>query len=164
MNGKPYCLSAALTAVLVAMPAYALDYTVDAPENYLFGRSTSVETVMEYGTDNVDRSKNTALIPPAFGSPTSYLPNTGEPLTPNLLPGALSGELVSSVGTVGSVSYPTVDSGSNWSSTAYTPVSSALYYSNSSLGTLKIPSIDLAVKVYEGTRQRRTEKRRRAFQ
>ena len=110
-----------------------------------------METVMEYGTDNVDRSKNTALIPPTFGSPTSYLPNTGEPLTPNLIPGALSGGVVSSVGSVGSVSYPTVDSGSNWSSTAYTPVSSALYYSNSSLGTLKIPSIDLAVKVYEGT-------------
>lgn len=151
MKWKTLCLSAALTAVLTAMPAYALDYTVDAPEDYLFGRPTSMETVMEYGTDNVDRSKNTALIPPTFGSPTSYLPNTGEPLTPNLIPGALSGGVVSSVGSVGSVSYPTVDSGSNWSSTAYTPVSSALYYSNSSLGTLKIPSIDLAVKVYEGT-------------
>ena len=105
MKWKTLCLTAALTAVLAAVPAYALDYTVDAPEDYLFGRPTSVETVMEYGTDNVDRSKNTALIPPAFGSPTSYLPNTGEPLTPNLLPGALSGGLVSSVGTVGSVTY-----------------------------------------------------------
>ena len=83
MKWKTLCLTAALTAVLAAVPAYALDYTVDAPEDYLFGRPTSVETVMEYGTDNVDRSKNTALIPPAFGSPTSYLPNTGEPLTPN---------------------------------------------------------------------------------
>ena len=86
---------------------------MDAPEDYLFGRPTSVETVTEYGADNVDRSKNTALIPPAFGSPTSYLPNTGEPLTPNLIPGALSGGLVSSVGSVGSVSYPAVDSGSS---------------------------------------------------
>ena len=123
MKWKTLCLTAALTAVLAAVPAYALDYTVDAPEDYLFGRPTSVETVTEYGADNVDRSKNTALIPPAFGSPTSYLPDTGEPLTP----------------------------GSNWSSTAYTPVSSALYYSNGSLGTLKIPAIGLTVKVYEGT-------------
>ena len=151
MKWKTLCLSAALTAVLAAVPAYALDYTVDAPEDYLFGRPTSVETVMEYGTDNVDRSKNTALIPPAFGSPTSYLPNTGEPLTPNLIPGALSGGLVSSVGSVGSVPYPTVDSGGSWNSTAYTPVSSDLYYSNGSLGTLKIPAIGLTVKVYEGT-------------
>ena len=140
MKWKTLCLSAALTAVLAAAPAYALDYTVDAPEDYLFGRPTSMETVTEYGADNVDRSKNTALIPPTFGSPTSYLPNTGEPLTPNLIPGALGGGLVSSVGSVGSVSYPTVDSGSSWSSTAYTPVSSDLYYSNGSLGTLKIPS------------------------
>ena len=151
MKWKTLCLSAVLTAVLAAAPAYALDYTVDAPEDYLFGRPTSVETVTEYGADNVDRSKNTALIPPAFGSPTSYLPNTGEPLTPNLIPGALGGGLVSSVGSVGSVSYPAVDSGSSWSSTAYTPVSSDLYYSNGSLGTLKIPAISLTVKVYEGT-------------
>lgn len=151
MKWKTLCLSAALTAALTAVPAYALDYTVDAPEDHLFGRPTSIETATEYAASNVDRSKNTALIPPTFGSPTSYLPNTGEPLTPNLISGALSGGVVSSVGSVGSVSYPTVDSGSNWSSTAYTPVSSALYYSNGSLGTLKIPSIDLAVKVYEGT-------------
>ena len=49
MKWKTLCLSAALTAVLAAMPAYALDYTVDAPEDYLFGRPTSVETVTEYG-------------------------------------------------------------------------------------------------------------------
>ena len=131
MKWKTLCLTAALTAVLAAVPAYALDYTVDAPEDYLFGRPTSVETVTEYGADNVDRSKNTALIPPAFGSPTSYLPDTGEPLTPNLTPGA--------------------HSGGSWNSTTYTPVSSDLYYSNGSLGTLKIPAIGLTVKVYEGT-------------
>ena len=151
MKWKTLCLTAALTAVLAAVPAYALDYTVDAPEDYLFGRPTSVETVTEYGADNVDRSKNTALIPPAFGSPTSYLPDTGEPLTPNLTTGAHSGGLVSSVGSVGGVPYPTVDSGGSWNSTAYTPVSSDLYYSNGSLGTLKIPAIGLTVKVYEGT-------------
>ena len=149
MKWKTLCLTAALTAVLAAVPAYALDYTVDAPEDYLFGRPTSVETVMEYETDNVDRSKNTALIPPAFGSPTSYLPNTGDPLTPNLTPGAHSGGLVSSVGSVGSVPYPTVNGGS-WSA-AYTPVTSDLYYSNGSLGTLKIPALSLTVKIYEGT-------------
>ena len=56
MKWKTLCLTAALTAVLAAVPAYALDYTVDAPEDYLFGRPTSVETVTEYGADNVDRS------------------------------------------------------------------------------------------------------------
>lgn len=73
MKWKTLCLTAALTAVLAAVPAYALDYTVDAPEDYLFGRPTSVETVTEYGADNVDRSKNTALDP---GPPLAVPPVT----------------------------------------------------------------------------------------
>lgn len=151
MKWRTLCLSAALAAILSAVPANALDYSVEAPQDYLFGRPTSVETIMDYAADNTDHSKNTALIPPAFGSPTSYLPDTGEPLTPNLTPGAHSGGLVSSVGSVGGVPYPTVDSGGSWSGMAYTPVTSDLYYNNGSLGTLKIPAIGLTVRVYEGT-------------
>lgn len=64
---------------------------MDAPQDYLFGRSASVE--IEYGDEsvvNADRSKNVALIPPGFGTPTSYLPGRGEYLTPNLVPDAFS--------------------------------------------------------------------------
>ena len=146
-------LAACCMLAAFSMPASALEYHFDGPDAGLFGRPTSDDTI--YVTmdkpANTDHSKNTALIPPAFGSPTSYLPDTGEPLTPNLTPGAHSGGLVSSVGSVGGVPYPTVDSGGSWNSTAYTPVSSDLYYSNGSLGTLKIPAIGLTVKVYEGT-------------
>ena len=101
---------------------------------------------------NVDRSKNTALIPPIFGSPTSYLPGSGTALTPNLVPGALDGGGL--VSQVGSVTYPTVGTGSGWTgttSTGWTDVTSDLYYSGGHLGTLKIPAIDLSVKVYQGT-------------
>jgi len=113
----------------------------------------------------VDRSKNTALIPPGFGTPTSYLPNSGEYRTPNLVPGALDGGLVNQVGSVGnpngdtstdvmgnypatstsldSAGFPTVSGGSSTDgqATAFTEVTSSFYYSNGSLGTLKIPSI-----------------------
>ena len=41
------------------------------------------------------------VIPPGFGTPTSYLPNSGEYLTPNLVPGALSGGLGNQVDSVG---------------------------------------------------------------
>ena len=127
----------------------------------------------------MDRSKNTALIAPGFGTPTSYLPGSGEYLTPNLVPGALSGGLVNQVGsanlnggTAGSSvvpgEYPSVSGGSNVTMTqipggsptdiaqgsttgGYTEVTSDLYYSNGSLGTLKIPAINLTVKVYQGT-------------
>lgn len=149
MRWRPTLAAAVLLAALAVTPAHALEYTMEAPEDYLFGRPTSDSTIYEQEDPNVDRSKNTALIPPAFGSATSYLPGSGEALTPNLLPGALDGGgLVSSVG---SVTYPTVDTGNTWTPTAYTRVTSDLYYSAGHLGTLNIPAIGLTVKVYEGT-------------
>ncbi len=54
----------------------------------------------------------------------------------------------------GAVNYPVIDSGTSSSiseSTGFTEVTSDLYYTNGSLGTLKIPAIGLTVKVYEGT-------------
>ena len=97
----------------------------------------------------------------------------------NLVPGALSGGLVNQVGsanlnggTAGSSvvpgEYPSVSGGSNVTMTqipggsptdiaqgnttgGYTEVTDDLYYSNGSLGTLKIPAINLTVKVYQGT-------------
>lgn len=85
-----FLLTAVFAAMLVA-PAHALEYTIDEPEDYLFGRPTSEDAPYTAENPNMDRSKNTALIPPGFGTPTSYLPGSGEYLTPNLVPGALSG-------------------------------------------------------------------------
>ena len=173
-----FFVAAALAALCIA-PAHALEYTIDGADDYLFGRPTSDDTIYEWENPNVDRSKNTALIPPGFGTPTSYLPNSGEYLTPNLVPGALSGGLVNQVGSVGnpdggtatnaagngypatstsvsvdSSGFPTVSTGTSGmggQTTAFTDVTSSMYYSNGSLGTLKIPSIGLTVGVYEGT-------------
>ena len=170
-------LSTVLLCALCIAPAHALEYTFDGADDYLFGRPTSDDTIYEWENPNVDRSKNTALIPPGFGTPTSYLPGSGEYLTPNLVPGALSGGLVNQVGSVGSPNggasvdasgnYPATDSSvsvdssgfpmvSGGSSTGgqtvgFTEVTSGLYYANGSLGTLAIPSIGLTVGVYEGT-------------
>lgn len=150
MKLRVFLLTAMMCALCVGQ-ASALEYTMDAPEDYLFGRPTSDDTIYEWEDPNVDRSKNVALIPPSFGSPTSYLPGSGTALTPNLVPGALDGGLVSQTG---AVNYPVIDSGTSSSvsaSTGFTEVTSDLYYSNGSLGTLKIPAIGLTVKVYEGT-------------
>ena len=38
------CLSLCLTATLAA-PAYALEYSIDAPDDYDFGRDTSIEVI-----------------------------------------------------------------------------------------------------------------------
>ena len=151
MKLRVFLLTAMICTLCVGQ-ASALEYTMDAPEDHLFGRPTSDDTIYEWEDPNVDRSKNTALIPPGFGSPTSYLPGSGTALTPNLVPGALDGGLVSQTG---AVNYPLIDGGTSSSvseSTGFTEVTSDLYYGNGSLGTLKIPAIGLTVKVYEGTR------------
>ena len=168
-----------MLCALCVTQASALEYTFDAPEDYLFGQPTSDDTIYEWENPNVDRSKNTALVAPGFGTPTSYLPGSGEYLTPNLVPGALSGGLVNQVGSAGANAaggaagssvipgqYPSVsgnvtmtqipggsptDIAQGSTTGGYTEVTSDLYYSNGSLGTLKIPSIGLTVGVYEGT-------------
>ena len=188
-------LAALLTlCALCAGHCAALEYTMDAPSDYLFGRPTSVEIV--YGQEeavNIDRSKNVALIPPGFGTPTSYLPGSGEYLTPNLVPGALGGGLVNAVGeAVVSAGYVSTDAGypmlnpvsptdadavlyandnandnaydnvsweyespdyggNGYDGISFTDVSESLYYNGGHLGTLKIPSIGVSVKIYEGT-------------
>ena len=163
MKWKALICSALLCTTLIGQ-ANAQEYTIDEPDDYLFGNPTSVEEVhTEEENPNSDRSKNVALIPPGFGTPTSYLPGSGEYLTPNLVPGALSGGLVPQLG---EVNYPAVNVGmtnaelsqptmevsyqSN-AQTAFTEVTSDLYYSGGHLGTLSIPRLGVNVKIYEGT-------------
>lgn len=144
------CLMAAFS-----LPATALEYTFDAPEAGLFGQPTSVEVIsVPVGAEvNIDRSKNAAYIPPAFGSQTSYTMFGCERLTPNLISGS-TGSASGSMGgatvapPAGSVPKPNQDIGIG---SRYTAVTDDLYYSAGHIGTLKIPDLDLTVKVYEGT-------------
>ena len=91
--------------------------------------------------------------------------NTGEYLTPNLVPSQMAGagQVNGNVAVVAPPAFESVSGstdstpGSAGGSTTpsatvgFTEVTSSLYYSNGSLGTLKIPSIGLTVGVYEGT-------------
>lgn len=164
------CLLAALS-----ISANALEYTFDSPSTGDFGTPTSADdTIREREDPNVDRSKSSALIPPDFGTPTSYLPGSGEFLTPNLAAGGplnnpslmasaggsnTSGGAVVLPGPVGSVSSTppsfststSLDSAGGGSSGGYTEVTGDSYYKGGHLGTLEIPAIDLTVKVYQGT-------------
>ena len=104
------CLSLCLTAALAA-PAYALEYTIDAPEGPSYGTPTSIEVVHTAdggAMKNEDVSKNAALIPPGFGTPSMDAMNTGTYLTPNLAPGGMP-----ATGTViGGSGSPVVEPGS----------------------------------------------------
>lgn len=144
----------------LALPASALEYSISAPGDPEYGKPTSFEPVVTADggvMKNEDVSKNAALIPPGFGTPTSYMLNTGQYLTPNLVPSQMAGEgqvngnvpvlTPPASGSTGAV--PGI--GGNSTTPGFTEVTSALYYSDGSLGTLRIPSIGLTVKVFEGT-------------
>lgn len=149
-------LTAALT--VPASAAEPLEYTIDAPDGPNYGTPTSIEVI--YTADggamkNGDVSKNAALIPPGFGSASMDARYTGEYLTPNLARGgmAAAGAVVNGSGasvmapgsTVVSIPGSTVTA-----STGYTEVTDDLYYKNGSLCTLKIPALDLSVRIYQG--------------
>ena len=149
------CLSLCMTAALAA-PAYALEYSIDAPDDYDFGRDTSIETIHTAdggAMRNEDVSKNAALIPPAFGSESMNAFHTGEYLTPNLAPGGIpaSGSVIGG-GASGVVTPGSAVSGGNYQpSVLFTEVSGDLYYKNGSLGKIEIPTLGLSVWIYQGT-------------
>lgn len=155
-----------LTIVLVlvslfTIPADALEYSIKSEDSTIFGVLTSVETQdVDKLVENVDKSKNAALISPAFGSPSAYTLNTGTYLTPNLAPGgmattgaAINGGTAAVVtpGTPITSTHPSSGSSSSSGTVGYTEVTEDLYYSGGYLATLKIPTLGLSVKVYQGT-------------
>ena len=159
------CLSLCMTAALAA-PAYALEYSIDAPDDYDFGKDTSIEVIHTAdggAMRNEDVSKNAALIPPAFGPESMNALHTGEYLTPNLAPGGIpasgaaiggSAATVVTPGSASGVVTPgsTVNGSSGYQPTVlFTEVTGDLYYKNGSLGRLEIPSLGLSVRIYQGT-------------
>jgi len=138
----------------LAVNASALEYSIDAPNDYDFGKDTSIEVIHTAdggAMRNEDVSKNAALIPPAFGSESMNALHTGEYLTPNLAPRTLptAGAVISGSGDV--VTPGSTVSSSYQPSTLFTEVTSDLYYRNGSLGKIEIPALDLSVGIYQGT-------------
>ena len=140
----------------LAVSASALEYSIDAPNDYDFGKDTSIEVIHTAdggAMKNTDVSKNAALIPPAFGSESMNALNTGEYLTPNLAPGGIpaSGSVIGG-GASGVVTPGSTVSGGNYQpSVLFTDVTSELYYKNGSLGRLDIPALDLSARICQGT-------------
>ena len=173
-----------LSILLITAHVQAAEYKVEAPDAGIFGKPTSVQATVV--GDNVnpvaaDRSKNSALIPPEFGSPTSNLRGSGELLTANLAsndtdqaakqvingsvaavngqPSVIisgnqpSGNATTSYGT--SVILPPQitrpGDDSYYEENAFTDVTEDMYDSAGHIGTLQIPELDLSVRIYEGT-------------
>lgn len=172
-------LSLAVSLALPAAAAGPMEYTIAGTGDPEYGKPTSIEVVYTPGggaMKNEDVSKNAALAPPVFGSVSADTLNTGTPLTPNLAPGYQpdAGAVIN--GSFAAVQPPSLGGGSVSGGAAngngalfvpgastvtvmnpgssvggYTEVTDDLYYSGGYLGTLKIPAIDLSVKIYQGT-------------
>ena len=140
----------------LAVSASALEYSIDAPDDYDFGRNTSIEVIHTAdggAVRNEDVSKNAALIPTIFGSESMNALHTGEYLTPNLAPGGIpaSGSVIG-CGASGVVTPGSTVSGGNYQpSVLFTDVTSELYNKNGSLGKIEIPTLGLSVRIYQGT-------------
>lgn len=141
--------------MMVATTAIAAEYNIGALENLPFAEPTSVKqvTVVDAGVteqSNIDRSKNSAVIPPPFGSPESYQTGSGTVLPPQ----SPSGNSAPVTGGDGPVYYPPVESvapptGDIYPSSPSFTLPDGLYYSDNSIGRLSIPIIGVDVKVYE---------------
>lgn len=131
----------------ISTQAFAADYNIDGQDSPDYAKPTSVDYV--YMADsgaqpNLDRSKDAALIPPAFGIGGIYAMN------------AISAPVSVSPGSAviggGTVVYPgSVSASTTIAATAFTDATWDLYYASGSLGTLSIPSLGLNVKIVQGT-------------
>lgn len=171
--------TACLTMMALSIPASALTYDFAGADQALFGSPSSVEPVTvvpTHDTKNINRSKDSAFIPPTFGAPSADTPGTGSLLTPNLsgvapmqlgsdkytwngssaensltAPGG-SGAIVMPPSVSGAVASTGTDDNSNFSVTSKKNVTATdLTRDDGSIGLLKIPAIDVSVKVYDGT-------------
>lgn len=137
MKQLTVCLLLLCLLVTLAAPANALEYAIEPPNGPEYGNATSVDPIYTADrgeTPNVDRGKNTALVPPNFGSPTSYLPGSGELLAHNT---AWNGNVDPMPEII--------------CTPAYTGVADGLSYADGSMGLLRIPSLGVEVQIYEGT-------------
>ena len=157
-------LAVCLMLTATCLPAMAYEYTFDGEDGGTFGEPTSDNTIYVVVNDdtNIDRSKTAAIIPPRFGSPTSYTLNAGEYLTPNLIEQNRQYDAGTNTSTGVTVMPPSMlpatedpftvtNASSYYGAAGYTEVTSDLYYSGGYLGKLSIPAIGLTVKVYQGT-------------
>ena len=156
-----FCLMMGLMVSLAASASAAgpMSYRINGVGDPDYGSPTSIDVVHTAdggAMKNEDVSKNAALIPPSFGSASADALNTGEYLTPNLAPGGMAvgvigGNSVTVYPPAPEVVVPESSPVISTISTGFTDVTDRMYYSVGHLGTLKIPELNLYVRIYQGT-------------
>lgn len=151
-------LAVCLLTAALSVPALAVDnYTFDGAPQANFGRATSTEeTIVDVPDLAAITDKDAAFDPPAFGSPSAYMPWTGERLTPNLIGGGAGPDYGDTVVPGDSV-VPPPDSGVVYPSSAgignpvvMPALTPPKVYTDGSIGKLSIPKLNISIRVYEG--------------
>jgi len=145
-------LMASLFLMLFSTPAYASVfgnfYTFEGTPQANFGRHTEVEeTYQAPHEENRKVNKDSAFIPPRFGSRTADTPQTGELLTPNI-----SGVEPMRLGGTGESIFiytPSVGGGGGGNTTGWVS-NQSLIQADGTIGRLQIPAIGLNVRCYAG--------------
>ncbi len=161
-----------ILALTTITPVYALDSDVNETfrkeETGSWGKPTSiepVEVITAANTYNINISKDSAFIPPAFGSYSADTKGTGELLTPNLsgvaemnigsgkinaaVQETVSGGAGINASGGGTILMPPNNDVSSGSTENRFTLPDALYAADGSIGKLKIPVLNFSVKVYE---------------
>ena len=126
----------------LALPANALSYDIGAPGNPDYGGSTSIDPVVTPGggaAPNEDHSKDTALLPPGFGFGSGTGTEPGSPSIPN--PGPSAPDPNPGSPDPGSPATPPAPGSPapGAPGVSFTELTPDLYYSDGSVGTLRIP-------------------------
>jgi sortase A len=128
----------------------------DGPEPGQFGKPTPVEIDSVSGgypteSDNIKRNKDSAFIPPPFGSPHSNMLGTGELLTPWIsgVPANPGGQIISGNNTYAPVGGPQASQGTDSGYSNNFTLPDGLFYADGSLGALSIPKLGMSAKVFE---------------
>ena len=170
----PIIIMIVILAAITNTPATAAGYNFGGADPGTFGKPTSVEPAIVVGgpedeSSNIDRSKDSTIIPPPFGSPAADTPNTGELLTPHISGVTINNSadygapMVINFGDGGGTPYypessvePDIPPSANISYSSNDAQSSnkftlpdGLFYSDGSIGTLSIPKLNVTGKVYE---------------
>ncbi|MCL2775676.1 MAG: class D sortase [Oscillospiraceae bacterium] len=167
-------ITALILAVATTIPVMAATYDFGGADPGAFGKPTSVEPAIVVGgpadeSSNINRSKDSTIIPPPFGSPASNTPNAGELLTPYITGVTISNSsdygspAVINNGTGNGTPYYsessvepdmipptniTYSSNESASSNKFT-LPDGMFYADDSIGTLSIPKLNVTGKVYE---------------
>ena len=165
-------LLAVIMLTVMSVPALAFNYSFSNGANHgdAFGKPTSTDNLVSSDpmTENVRRNKDAAHFPPPFGGasgdiPTDQIsPHHSNPPPRNITvpsgSGSVSHSPMPNSTQAGGVNLPPLPSGSD--SGGMLPSTSLnspdilrtlpLLYEDGSVGTLRIPRLNLTVKVFEG--------------